>query len=60
MTMLQRRPWVPEAAESYIQSLAERAAGQSADEIERDLLALVAENRAIHSATASTSTPPPM
>jgi glycine hydroxymethyltransferase len=48
MTMLQRRPWVPEAAESYIQSLAERAAGQGADENERDLLALVAENRAIH------------
>ncbi|HEY3145976.1 MAG TPA: serine hydroxymethyltransferase, partial [Dongiaceae bacterium] len=48
MTMLQRRPWVPEAAESYVQSLAERVAGQSADEIERDLLACVAENRTIH------------
>jgi glycine hydroxymethyltransferase len=48
MTMLQRRPWVPEASELYIQSLAERAAGSSADEIERDLLTYVAENRAIH------------
>ncbi|MEZ5832038.1 MAG: aminotransferase class I/II-fold pyridoxal phosphate-dependent enzyme [Dongiaceae bacterium] len=48
MTMLQRRPWVPEASERYVQSLAERAAGRSPDEIERDLLAYVAENRAIH------------
>jgi len=48
MTMLQRRPWVPEASEIYIQSLADRVAGRSADEIERDLLAYVAENRAIH------------
>jgi glycine hydroxymethyltransferase len=46
--MLQRRSWVPETSERYIQSLAERVAGQSADEIEHDLLALVAENRAIH------------
>src|SRR5262245_65598505 len=48
MTMLQRRPWVPEAAESYVQSLAARVAGRNADEVERDLLAYVAENRAIH------------
>jgi len=48
MTMLVRRPWVPEASERYIQSLAERVAGRSADEIERDLLAYVAENRIIH------------
>src|SRR5262247_3077016 len=27
MTMLQRRPWVPDASESYILSLADRAAG---------------------------------
>jgi glycine hydroxymethyltransferase len=46
--MLQRRSWVPETSERYIQSLAERVAGQSVDEIERDLLAYVAENRAIH------------
>ncbi len=48
MTMLQPRPWVPEAPERYVQSLAERIAARSADEIERDLLAYVAENRAIH------------
>ncbi|HSE73176.1 MAG TPA: aminotransferase class I/II-fold pyridoxal phosphate-dependent enzyme, partial [Dongiaceae bacterium] len=48
MTMLQRRPWVPEAAESYVQSLAARVARHDADQIERDLLAYVAENRAIH------------
>jgi glycine hydroxymethyltransferase len=48
MTMLQRRPWVPEAAESYVQTLAARISGRSADEIERDLLAHVAESRAIH------------
>lgn len=48
MTMLQRRPWVPEAPERYVQSLAERVAARGADEIERDLLAYVAENRAIH------------
>ena len=46
--MLQPRPWVPEAPERYVQSLAERVAARSADEIERDLLAYVAENRAIH------------
>ena len=48
MTMLSPRPWVPEAPERYVQSLAERVAGRSADEIERDLIAYVAENRAIH------------
>ncbi|MBA4097668.1 MAG: serine hydroxymethyltransferase [Rhodospirillum sp.] len=48
MTMLQSRPWVPEAPERYVQSLAERIAARSADEIEHDLLAYVAENRAIH------------
>ena len=48
MTMLLPRPWVPEAPERYVQSLAERVAARSADEIERDLIACVAENRAIH------------
>src|SRR5262245_38328191 len=48
MTLLQRRPWVPEAAESYVQSVAERIARLDADEIERDLLAFVEENRTIH------------
>src|SRR5262245_65576781 len=46
--MLSPRPWVPEAPERYMQSLAERVAGRSADDIERDLIAYVAENRAIH------------
>jgi glycine hydroxymethyltransferase len=48
MPMLSPRPWVPEAPERYVQSLAERVSGRSADEIERDLIAYVAENRAIH------------
>jgi glycine hydroxymethyltransferase len=48
MTMLSPRPWVPQAAERYVQSVAERVAGRSADEIERALMACVAENRAIH------------
>ena len=48
MTMLQRRPWVPEAAESYVQSLAAHVADSETDQIERDLLSYVAENRAIH------------
>jgi glycine hydroxymethyltransferase len=48
MTMLSQRAWVPEAAEHYVQTLAARVAGRSADEIERDLMAYVAENRAIH------------
>jgi glycine hydroxymethyltransferase len=48
MTMLSPRPWVPEAPERYVQSLAERVASRSADEIERDLIAYVAENRSIH------------
>ncbi|HKP26799.1 MAG TPA: aminotransferase class I/II-fold pyridoxal phosphate-dependent enzyme [Dongiaceae bacterium] len=48
MTMLSPRPWVPEAPERYVQSLAERVAARGADEIERDLIAYVAENRAIH------------
>jgi glycine hydroxymethyltransferase len=49
MAMLQRRPWVPEGAERYIQTIAERVAGcNDADQIERDLLDYIAENRAIH------------
>ncbi|HEX6117855.1 MAG TPA: aminotransferase class I/II-fold pyridoxal phosphate-dependent enzyme [Dongiaceae bacterium] len=48
MTMLQRRPWVPEAAETYVQSLAAHVADGDADQIERDLLSYVAENRTIH------------
>src|SRR5215207_5466731 len=49
MAMLQRRPWVPEGAERYIQTIAERVAGHNdADQVERDLLDYIAENRAIH------------
>ena len=46
--MLQPRPWVPEASERYVQTLAARVAAQDADDIERDLLAHIAENRFIH------------
>jgi glycine hydroxymethyltransferase len=48
MTTLSPRPWVPAAPDRYVQSLAARVAGRSADEIERDLIAYVAENRTIH------------
>jgi glycine hydroxymethyltransferase len=48
MATLQHRPWVPEAPERYVQSIAERVARLGADEIERDLLAFVEENRNIH------------
>ena len=45
---LARRPWVPEACESYIQGLASETARRSADATEAALDALVAENRKIH------------
>lgn len=48
MPVLASRPWVPEASETYVQSLAGRVAAQDADALERELLALVAENKAIH------------
>jgi glycine hydroxymethyltransferase len=48
MTKLQQRDWVPEHAERYIQAIANAAATRSADELERDLLSYVAENRNIH------------
>jgi glycine hydroxymethyltransferase len=48
MTALQPRPWVPEACESFIQSLADWTAAQEADAIEQELHRLVAENRTIH------------
>lgn len=46
--MLNQRPWVPEAAEQYIQNLARRFAAQTPAQNERDLYAFVEENRAIH------------
>jgi glycine hydroxymethyltransferase len=48
MPMLEFRSWVPSAPERYVQGLAERFAGQDADANERELLALVDENRTIH------------
>ncbi|MFM9849945.1 MAG: serine hydroxymethyltransferase [Hyphomicrobiaceae bacterium] len=48
MPTLALRSWVPEAPERYTQSLAQRFASQAVDETERELLALVDENRAIH------------
>lgn len=48
MPTLQRRKWVPETCERYVQTLAEGVARQDADLIERELAALVEENRAIH------------
>jgi glycine hydroxymethyltransferase len=46
--MLQRRGWVPAGAENYIQALAARVAGASADENDAALMACVEENHAIH------------
>jgi glycine hydroxymethyltransferase len=46
--MLEPRAWVPEASERFIQSIAGRVAAQDADTTERDLAALIAENRTIH------------
>jgi glycine hydroxymethyltransferase len=48
MIKLEFRPWVPQHAETYVQSLASRFAAQEADALERELLALVDENRTIH------------
>ena len=48
MAMLQPRAWVPKTCERYVQSIAARTAGQDVDGIDRELAALIAENRAIH------------
>jgi glycine hydroxymethyltransferase len=48
MTNLQRRRWVPDACEDYIQRIAAEAAGASADAVAARIDALIAENRAIH------------
>ena len=48
MPQLQRRSWVPSGPERYIQSLASAVANQGADEIERQLMAFIDENRTIH------------
>ncbi|MEO3428409.1 aminotransferase class I/II-fold pyridoxal phosphate-dependent enzyme [Pelagibius sp. CAU 1746] len=48
MTNLAYRPWVPEACESYIQSLAGRTAQSASGDVARRLDGLVERNRAIH------------
>ena len=46
--MLERRAWVPEASERYVQDVAGEVAASDAAVNERRLLALVAEHHAIH------------
>ncbi len=46
--MLERRAWVPEASERYVQQVAAEVAASDTAANERRLLALVAENHAIH------------
>lgn len=46
--MLARRPWVPDAPETYIQALAAQTSGQSLDAIDAEVHRLAAENRTIH------------
>jgi glycine hydroxymethyltransferase len=46
--MLQHRPWAPQSCEQYVQSIAESVSRQDPDATERQLAALIAENRAIH------------
>jgi glycine hydroxymethyltransferase len=48
MTNLAYRPWVPEACETYIQSLAGQTAKSGSGDIARRLDDLVERNRAIH------------
>jgi glycine hydroxymethyltransferase len=48
MTMLERRPWVPDGCESLVQSCAAGTAESSADAIEGEIARLAALNRTIH------------
>ncbi|MGM0560288.1 MAG: serine hydroxymethyltransferase [Pseudomonadota bacterium] len=48
--MLERRSWVPEDCEDYIQSLAQDYAERTSDVLEGELHALVRRNRIIHEA----------
>lgn len=48
MTSLARRAWVPELCENYAQGIAARVAGQSGEEIDATIHALIAENRATY------------
>ena len=54
--MLQSRPWVPQAAEHYIQELARRYASQDADTNERELLTLTKENQRLRHQLAQAHT----
>jgi glycine hydroxymethyltransferase len=46
--MLQPRSWIPPAAERYSRAVAEEIAGLPAEAVGREILDLVARNRAIH------------
>ncbi len=48
MTHLERRGWVPDACEDYIQRIAAAAAGASADAVAARIGALIDENHALH------------
>ncbi|MFO0995416.1 MAG: beta-eliminating lyase-related protein [Alphaproteobacteria bacterium] len=48
MSQLARRDWVPADSERYVQSLADATAAKTADTLEREIAALIQENRAIH------------
>ncbi len=48
MTSLAARPWVPETCETYVQSIADRVAGESPDQIANRIDALIDRNRQIH------------
>jgi len=48
MTMLERRNWVPQDCEDFIQEIAAATAAMDEDAIEREIERLVDENRAIH------------
>lgn len=48
MTALQRRGWVPQASEDFIQRVASETAGQPLDAIAERIASLTVENRVIH------------
>ncbi|WP_447761517.1 aminotransferase class I/II-fold pyridoxal phosphate-dependent enzyme [Sphingopyxis panaciterrae] len=48
MTMLARRPWVGDASEDLVQSIAFAVSGSSSDAVDQRLAELVEENRQIH------------
>jgi glycine hydroxymethyltransferase len=44
MTALERRDWVPDACEAYVQELAARTASNNLEETQARIDALIAEN----------------